>query len=141
MAAVYVGVHKIGRRDAIKILHPEVAQNREIAARFEQEAHAVNSFHHPGAVEILDIDVTEAGAPCLVMELLQGESVETRIERQLLGVTETLRVADELLDVLASAHATGIVHRAIKPDNLFLLKDGRLKVLDFGIARMRQGAP
>src|SRR4051812_34653025 len=111
MAAVYVGVHKIGRRDAIKILHPEIAANKEIAARFEQEAHAVNSFHHPGAVEILDVDVTEDGAPFLVMELLAGESVETRIERQLLSVKETLRVADELLDVLAQAHATGIVHR------------------------------
>jgi eukaryotic-like serine/threonine-protein kinase len=141
MAAVYVAVHKIGRRDAIKILHPEIAASKELAARFEQEAHAVNRFHHPGAVEILDIDVTEDGAPFLVMELLAGESIETRIARQLLGVEDTLRIADELLDVLAAAHATGIVHRDIKPDNLFLLNDGRLKVLDFGIARMRQGAP
>ena len=59
MAAVYVAVHKIGRRDAIKILHPEVAKSAEMRARFEQEAHAVNRFKHPGAVEIRDIDVTE----------------------------------------------------------------------------------
>src|SRR5689334_956111 len=70
MAAVYIGQHKIGRRDAIKILHPEVAAKRDIARRFEQEAHAVNRFRHPGAVEILDVDVTEDGAPFLVMELL-----------------------------------------------------------------------
>src|SRR5258708_6565737 len=69
MAAVYVAVHKIGRRDAIKILHPEVASSEEVRARFEQEAHAVNRFKHPGAVEIRDIDVTEDGAPFLVMEL------------------------------------------------------------------------
>jgi eukaryotic-like serine/threonine-protein kinase len=141
MAAVYVGLHKIGRRDAIKILHHEIAENKDLAARFEQEAHAVNRFRHPGAVEILDIDVTEDGAPFMVMELLEGESIEDRIQRQLIGVGETLRIADELLDVLAAAHDHGIVHRDIKPDNLFLLHDGRLKVLDFGIARMRQGAP
>src|SRR5258706_8791978 len=70
MAAVYVGVHKIGRREAIKILHPQIARSKELRARFEQEAHAVNRFTHPGAVEIRDIDVTEDGAPFLVMELL-----------------------------------------------------------------------
>jgi eukaryotic-like serine/threonine-protein kinase len=67
MAAVYVAHHKIGRRDAIKILHPEIAENKELTARFEREAHAVNRFRHPGAVSILDIDVAEDGAPFLVM--------------------------------------------------------------------------
>ena len=69
MAAVYVAVHKIGRKDAIKILHPEIASSPEVRARFEQEAHAVNRFKHPGVVEIRDIDVTEKGEPFLVMEL------------------------------------------------------------------------
>lgn len=139
MAAVYVGVHKIGRREAIKILHPEIARNKELRARFEQEARAVNRFHHPGAVEIRDIDVTEDGAPFLVMELLDGESLAARAERsESFDTGELLRIADAILDVLAEAHAHGIVHRDIKPDNLFLLHDGRVKVLDFGIARMRQ---
>jgi serine/threonine protein kinase len=141
MAAVYVGVHKIGRRAAIKILHPDIAANKEIAHRFEQEAHAVNRFHHPGAVEVLDVEVTEDGAPFLVMELLEGESLADRVERGGLSAPELLRLADELLDVLAAAHAHGIIHRDIKPDNLFVLRDGRLKVLDFGIAQMRKGAP
>jgi len=139
MAAVYVGLHKIGRREAIKILHPEIARNKELRARFEQEARAVNRFHHPGAVEIRDIDVTEDGAPFLVMELLDGEPLSTRAERpEIIEVGELLRIVDAILDVLAEAHAAGIIHRDIKPDNLFLLRDGRVKVLDFGIARMRQ---
>jgi hypothetical protein len=141
MAAVYVAHHKIGRRDAIKILHPDVAENKELAARFEQEAHAVNRFRHPGAVSILDIDVADDGAPFLVMELLEGESLETRRLRGPIDPATALRLADELLDVLAAAHACDIIHRDIKPDNLFVLPDGRLKVLDFGIARMREAQP
>jgi serine/threonine-protein kinase len=141
MAAVYVGVHKIGRREAIKILHPEIARNKELRARFEQEARAVNRFHHPGAVEIRDIDVSEDGAPFLVMELLDGEPLSARAEATTsFDVGELLRITDAVLDVLAAAHAEGIIHRDIKPDNLFLLRDGRVKVLDFGIARMRQEA-
>ena len=142
MAAVYVANHKIGRRDAIKILHREVAQQPDMLARFEQEAHAVNRFHHPGAVEIRDIDVAEDGSPFLVMELLSGESLSERAQR--LGglpLDDVLRLTDELLDVLAAAHARGIIHRDIKLDNLFVQTDGSLKVLDFGIARIRDGVP
>jgi serine/threonine-protein kinase len=141
MAAVYAGLHKIGRRDAIKIVHPEIAREPELRARFDQEAYAVNRFAHPGAVEIRDIDVTEDGCPFLVMELLEGESLAARCRR--LGaptIEETLRIAEDVLDVLAAAHAQGIIHRDIKPDNLFYLPDGRIKVLDFGVARVRQAA-
>ncbi|MBI5534453.1 MAG: protein kinase [Deltaproteobacteria bacterium] len=142
MAAVYVAVHTIGHRVAVKILHPEVAASQELRDRFELEAHAVNRFSHPGAVAITDTDVAEDGCPFLVMELLEGEPLQDTLDREgRLPPAEVLRIADELLDVLAAAHAHGIVHRDIKPDNLFLLKDGRLKVLDFGIARMKEGAP
>ncbi|WP_437814949.1 serine/threonine protein kinase [Sorangium sp. So ce1078] len=141
MAAVYVGVHKIGRREAIKILHPEIARLPELRARFYQEAQAVNRFVHPGAVEIHDIDTTADGCPFLVMELLDGESLATHARRLgRMDVAELLAMVDELLDVLAAAHAHGIIHRDIKPDNLFRMRDGRLKVLDFGVARVRQAA-
>ncbi|WP_434042568.1 MULTISPECIES: serine/threonine protein kinase [Sorangium] len=141
MAAVYVGVHRIGRRDAIKILHPEIARLPELRARFDQEAQAVNRFVHPGAVEIHDIDTTADGCPFLVMELLDGESLATYARRLgRMDMAELLFMVDGLLDVLAAAHAHGIIHRDIKPDNLFRLRDGRLKVLDFGVARVRQVA-
>ncbi len=142
MAAVYVGVHRIGRRDALKILHAEAAKSKEVCLRFEREAQAVNRFRHPGAVEIRDIDVTEDGAPFLVMELLVGESLGDRaLQHGKLPVGEVLRHAEQVLDVLASAHEQGIIHRDIKPANLFITSDGRLKVLDFGLARMHEVNP
>lgn len=140
MAAVYVGVHKIGKREAIKVLHGSIARSADLTARFEQEAKAVNRFSHPGAVEIRDIDVTEDGCPFLVMELLDGEDLGRRAGR-LNGLPESdlLRHVDELLDVLSAAHAQGIIHRDIKLENLFITTEGKLKVLDFGIARMSRG--
>jgi eukaryotic-like serine/threonine-protein kinase len=138
MAAVYVASHKTGRREAIKILHPDAARSHEMRARFEREAQAVNQLGHPGVVEIRDIDTTDEGSQFLVMELLEGEPLSDRAQR--LGhieVGEMLRLVDELLDVLAVAHAQGIIHRDIKLDNLFVQNNGRLKVLDFGIAHMR----
>jgi serine/threonine-protein kinase len=138
MAAVYVGVHRIGRRDAIKILHPRAAKSKEIRERFEREAHAANRFRHPGAVEIRDIDVTEDGAPFLVMELLTGESLsdrELRLGR--LPLIDILGYASQILDTLAAAHAQNIIHRDIKPGNLYVIEGGRVKVLDFGLARIR----
>ncbi|WP_437839516.1 serine/threonine-protein kinase [Sorangium sp. So ce1153] len=150
MAAVYVGVHRIGRRDALKILHPQAAKSKEICDRFEREAQAANRFRHPGAVEIRDIDVSEDGAPFLVMELLVGESLAER-ERRLGGLplAEVLRFTAQVLDTLGAAHAQGIIHRDIKPPNLYVVGDDpgstplpglgpRIKVLDFGLARIRQ---
>ncbi|WP_437323133.1 serine/threonine protein kinase [Sorangium sp. So ce381] len=140
MAAVYEATHRIGRRCAIKILHPEIAVSKELRARFEQEALAVNQLGHPAAVNVLDIDTSEDGSPFLVMELLDGESLGKRAHGSG-GITERelLRVVSTVLEVLEVAHGLGIVHRDIKPDNLFLTSSGGVKVLDFGIARMQQG--
>lgn len=144
MAAVYLGAHKIGRRDAIKILHPEVAKSAELRTRFEQEAAVANSFSHPGAVEIRDIDVSEDGCPFLVMEFLQGETLGEWARRlyekgEAFPVADLLRFTEELLSALDAAHAQGIVHRDIKLDNIFITDAGSVKVLDFGIARFSHG--
>ncbi|WP_437902508.1 serine/threonine-protein kinase [Sorangium sp. So ce327] len=140
MAAVYEATHRIGRRCAIKILHPEIAVSKELRARFEQEALAVNQLGHPAAVNVLDIDTSEDGSPFLVMELLDGESLGKRAHSSGgIGERELLRVISTVLEVLDVAHGLGIVHRDIKPDNLFLTSSGGVKVLDFGIARMQQG--
>jgi serine/threonine protein kinase len=144
MAAVYAATHRNnGKRVAIKMLHPELSTNREIRQRFIDEGYAANRVGHPGAVSVLDDDVAEDGAAFLVMDLLEGETLEARLQR--LGRLEPLQVlaiTDALLDVLAAAHAEGIVHRDIKPDNIFITTEGVVMLLDFGIARMvMEGRP
>jgi serine/threonine-protein kinase len=141
MAAVYEGVHRNGKRGAIKLLHPEVSIDMDARRRFLQEGYAANRVEHPGVVSVLDDDVTEDGAVFLVMELLDGRSVGALAEAQpgeRLDLATTLTIADQVLDVLAAAHQRGIVHRDLKPDNLFMSPSGALKVLDFGLARVHE---
>lgn len=138
MAAVYAATHRNGKRVAVKMLHGELGHNEEVQRRFLQEGYAANTIQHDGAVSVLDDDVAPDGSAFIVMELLEGETLENRWERlgQRLPAREVLAIVDQLLDVLAAAHAKNVVHRDIKPENLFLTKGGALKVLDFGIARV-----
>jgi len=140
MAAVYSATHRNGTRAAVKMLHPELSTHSHVKARFLKEGYVANKVDHPGVVSVLDDDVDEDGSIYLVMELLDGESLEARRERMggRLDADEVLSIADQVLDVLAAAHDKGIVHRDIKPDNVFLTRDGVVKVLDFGIARLRE---
>jgi serine/threonine protein kinase len=140
VGTVYAATHKNnGSRAAIKVLHPEFARDDDTRSRFLQEGYAANQVNHPGVVRILDDDTTEDGHAYLVMELLEGELLETRRVRKggKLPLPDVYEVGEQLLDVLASAHDKGIVHRDIKPDNLFITNEGRLKVLDFGFAQMK----
>jgi hypothetical protein len=138
MAAVYAATHRNQKRVAIKMLLPELAHDAQVRERFVREGYAANTIGHPGALSVLDDDVADEGLPFLVMEFLDGETVEARWERagRRLELPEVLTIAAHVLDVLAAAHAKGVVHRDIKPENLFLLRTGGLKVLDFGIARV-----
>jgi len=140
MASVYAATYRNQARVAIKLLHAEVALDAEVTARFLREGYVANAVGHPGAVRVLDDDFTEDHAPFLVMELLIGQTLDTMLAIQPEGLTarEVLPLIDQLLEVLSAAHEQGIVHRDLKPENLFLTNEGRLKVLDFGIARLRE---
>ena len=143
MACVYAATHRNNRhRVAIKMLHTELSVNAEIRGRFLREGYVGNSVEHSGGVRVLDDDVTDDGAVFLVMELLEGETVGARAARLggKLPVGDVMMIAAPLLEVLSAAHARQIVHRDIKPDNLFLTSGLTVKVLDFGIARLREGS-
>src|SRR5258706_4140791 len=137
-AAVYAATHRTGKRFAVKIIHPELMLDAQIRERFFREGYVVNKVEHPGIVQVLDDDTDEDGSLFLVMDLLDGETIDARWERngRLLEPGEVLSIADQALDVLIAAHDQGIVHRDLKPENLFLTRSGEVKVLDFGIARL-----
>jgi serine/threonine-protein kinase len=140
MAAVYAATHRNGKRAAIKVLHPTLAADGAVRARFLREGYVANKVAHPGAVSVLDDDVLEDGSAFLVMELLEGESLDSHAQKRggSLPPEQVLDIAHRLLDVLEAAHAAGVVHRDLKPENVFLAPDGMVKVLDFGIARLRE---
>ncbi|HEY2514825.1 MAG TPA: protein kinase, partial [Polyangiaceae bacterium] len=121
MAAVFAAMHRNGNRVAIKMLHRDLADVGELRTRFLREGYLANAVEHPGAVSVLDDDATADGTVFLVMELLEGETLERRWERngRQLPVLEVLSAVDGLLDVLAAAHAKGLVHRDVKPENVF----------------------
>ncbi len=143
MAAVYEATHRNGNRVAVKILHPIFPRTSNVRERFLREGYLANRVSHPASVTVLDDDTSEDGAVFLVMELLEGQSMEALLHRSggVLSVQHVLAIADQTLDVLAAAHAAGVIHRDIKPGNLFLTRQGQVKVLDFGLARLKEADP
>ncbi|RMH41011.1 MAG: serine/threonine protein kinase [Deltaproteobacteria bacterium] len=139
MGRVYVGVHPtIGSRVAIKVLARDGAADRHLVKRFFDEARAVNLIRHENIVNILDLDTLPDGRPYIVMEHLDGAPLAAVIaERGPLPLGGLTRAMTEVLDALAAAHDAGVVHRDLKPDNIFISPSGRAKVLDFGIAKLR----
>jgi serine/threonine protein kinase len=139
MAVVYRATHRNQAEFAVKMLHPELSMNDNIKGRFLREGYAANSVKHSGVVLVVDDDVAEDGAAFLVMELLTGMTCDelwTHFGGRV-PIDVASAVAIELLDVLSAAHGRGILHRDIKPANVFVTREGVLKVLDFGIARVR----
>ena len=126
---------RLGREVALKVLIDGSALDPERLQRFEQEARLAGSLNHPNLVVVHDVGNSE-GAPFLITELLQGESLRQRLSRGRLPVRTALDVAAQIAEGLAAAHARGVVHRDIKPENVFLTPEGRAKVLDFGIAKL-----
>ncbi|HVU01888.1 MAG TPA: protein kinase [Polyangiaceae bacterium] len=141
MAAVYEATHRNGARAAIKLFPFSVTTSAEFAERILREGQLANKIGHPAIVRVLDDHLDrEREYAYLVMELLDGETARQRIERTgPMSPIEAVEFSIELADCLAAAHEKGVVHRDIKPENLFITTEGRLKVLDFGVARAVDG--
>ena len=144
MGTVFVGEHiLLGRRAAIKTLLPALSMNPEIVERFFTEARATSAITDPGVVQIFDFGYHVDGTAYIVMELLEGESLQTRIERLgRIAPSDALRIARQVAGSLAAAHDREIVHRDLKPENIYLIHDAeaqggeRTKILDFGICKL-----
>ena len=127
---------RLDREVAIKVMAEHVAADPEMRRRFETEAKAVAALSHPGILSIYELVIVE-GIPVAVMELLEGETLRQRLRRGALEWREAVRIAAKVAEGLAAAHAKGVVHRDLKPDNVFLTSAGLVKILDFGLALQR----
>ena len=136
---VYRGLdRRLARTVAVKVIKPWWAEDSEWVERFEREAQLLARISDPGIVQIFDIGHAEEG-PYYVAELVEGESLAERLRRGPLPAAEARRIAEQLCDALASAHAQGVVHCDVKPANVLLASDGKVKVGDFGVARLAEG--
>ena len=130
---------RLGRDVALKILPESFARDTERLRRFEQEAHSVAALNHPNILGVFDIG-QHNGSPFLVSELLEGDTLRTVLDRGPLPQRKTIDYGVQIAQGLASAHEKGVVHRDVKPENIFIMKDGRIKLLDFGLAKLSQKA-
>ena len=131
---------RLKREVAIKVLPQAFSLDADRLRRFEQEALATAALNHPNILAVFDIG-THEGAPYVVSELLEGETLRDRLRGGSIAVRKTLDYALQIAHGLAAAHEKGIVHRDLKPENLFITKDGRVKILDFGLAKLTQSDP
>src|SRR5712691_9750250 len=137
MGEVYLALDtRLDRKVALKILPAEVAAHPDRMRRFVQEAKAASGLNHPNIITIYEIDETESGH-FIATEFIEGETLRER-GRQPLRLSESLDIATQIASALAAAHAAGIVHRDIKPENVMLRRDGIVKVLDFGLAKLSE---
>src|SRR6516165_2219184 len=125
---------KLGRDVALKILPASFTNDPERVARFRREAQVLASLNHPHIAQIHGLEEVD-GAQFLVLEFVDGESLEKRIARGPIPVDEALSIAKQIAEALEAAHEKGIIHRDLKPANIALTKDGQVKVLDFGLAK------
>jgi eukaryotic-like serine/threonine-protein kinase len=130
---------RLGREVALKIVPGSFAGDADRLRRFEQEARAVATLNHPNILAVFDIGQYE-GSPFLVSELLEGESLRETLDRGPLAQRKTIEYGVQIAHGLAAAHEKAIVHRDLKPENIFVTKDGRIKILDFGLAKLVQSS-
>lgn len=145
MGVVYLAEHPvIGRKVAMKAIHPELSRNPEVVSRFVTEAKAVNQIGNEHIVDIHDFGTTQDGEFYFIMEFLQGEALADRLKRAApLEAARALTIAAQVADALGASHQHGIIHRDLKPENIFLINRSHttdfVKVLDFGLAKLTQG--
>ena len=125
---------RIGRDVAIKVVAAGFAADADRLKRFEQEARAAGALNHPSVLTLLDLG-SHDGQPFPVAELLEGQTLRERLRDGRLPIKQTVDYAAQILRGLAAAHEKAIVHRDIRPENLFITPDDRVKILDFGLAR------
>src|SRR5262245_12805978 len=131
---------RLGRDVAIKVIAPSLATDPDRVRRFEQEARAVATLNHPNILAVYDVGV-ENGTPYVVSELLEGETLRDLLKRGAAPTRKALDIAGQIAHGLAAAHDRGVVHRDLKPENIFVTTDGVAKILDFGLAKLRQAEP
>ena len=128
----------LGRDVAIKVLPPEVAQDPDRLGRFRREAHLLAALNHPNIAAIYGLEEAD-GKPFLALELVEGEDLKQRLARGAIPLDEALEIAEQIAEALEEAHGKGIVHRDLKPANVKLTPGGKVKVLDFGLAKAWAG--
>src|SRR5437867_11782699 len=126
---------RLGREVAIKLIPETFATDTNRVHRFEQEARAAGQLNHPNILAVYDVGI-HAGTPYIVSELLEGKSLRSRLHEGPLPSRKAVDYARQIAEGLAAAHDKNIVHRDVKPDNLFITHNGRIKILDFGIAKL-----
>lgn len=124
------------REVAVKVLPEQLARDPDRLRRFEQEARAAAALNHPNILIVYRFGITQTGAPYLVTELLQGQTLRERLQQGSIPLRKVVDFASQIAHGLAAAHERGIVHRDLKPENLFLTREGRIKILDFGLAKL-----
>ncbi|PWT92909.1 MAG: hypothetical protein C5B55_05455, partial [Blastocatellia bacterium] len=127
---------RLDREVALKLLPLEVSKDLDRLKRFEQEARATSALNHPNILTVYDIG-THDGSPFIVAELLKGEELREQLKDGPLAQRKVIDIAQQITQGLAAAHDKGITHRDLKPENLFVTTDGRVKILDFGLAKLR----
>src|SRR5712692_3507882 len=139
MGEVYLAQDsRLGRKIALKLLPPDFAQDQNRVRRFAQEARAASALNHPNVCVIHEIAETEDGRHFIAMEYIDGITLRMRIAQRPLSLIEALSIAEQIGSALAAAHAAGVIHRDVKPENIMLRRDGYVKVLDFGLAKLSE---
>ena len=129
---------RLGRDVALKVLPPSFANDPDRIERFKREARVVASLNHPHIVTLYSVEESDASVHFLTMELVEGETLDARVPSGGLPVAQVLDIAWAIADALTAAHGKNIVHRDLKPANVMITRDNRVKVLDFGLAKMKQ---